>query len=286
MLDIRNRDVILGMEWLRENKIKIDCVRNYLEFEYGEVWKCDPHPLPTINQESCHEALFKSKHLIMISNSELPLLGKLTSNDQANRLPSHSNFDHSMTFKPGSKIPNGPLYRLTWEEEEALMRYLDQMTAEGKIRRSGSQAASPILFVKKKDGSLRLCVDYHAINAITERDIYPLLLITELYDRIQNTTMLTKLDLKNGYNLICIPAGEEWKTAFKTKFGLYEYLVMPFALSNASATFQRMMDSVLQPSTCRNVPGEVTCAYLHDVLIYSCKGSKDHVRRINEVLGL
>ena len=69
-------------------------------------------------------------------------------------------------------------------------------------------------FVKKKDGSLRLCVDYHAINAITERDIYPLPLITELHDRIQNATMLTKLDLKNGYNLIRIAAGEEWKTAF------------------------------------------------------------------------
>ena len=133
VLDVENRDVILGMEWLRENKVKIDCVRNHLEFEDGEVWKCDPYPLPTINQKSCHEALFNSKHLIMISNSELHLLGKLTSNDQANRLPSHSNFDHSMIFKTGSKIPNGPLYRLTWEEEEALMRYLDQMTAEGKI---------------------------------------------------------------------------------------------------------------------------------------------------------
>ena len=74
----------------------------------------------------------------MISNDQLPLLEKLTSKEQANRLPSHSSFDHSMIFKPGSKIPNGPLYRLTWEEEEALMRYLDQMTMEGKIRLSGS----------------------------------------------------------------------------------------------------------------------------------------------------
>ena len=191
-----------------------------------------------------------------------------------------------MTFKPGSKIPNGPLYRLTWEEEEALMRYLDQMTAEGKIRHSGSQAASPILIVKKKDGSLRLCVYYRAINVITERDVYPLPLITELHDRIQNATMFTKLDLKNGYNLIPIAAGEEWKTAFKTKSGLYEYLVMHFSLSNAPATFQRMMDSVLLPRTCLYITGEGTCAYLDDVLVYSSKGRKDHIRRVNEVLGL
>ena len=83
------------------------------------------------------------------------------------------------------------------------------MTAEGKIRRSGSEAVSPILFVKKKDGSLSLCEAYGAINAITECDFYPLLLITELHDRIQNATMLTQLDLKNGYNLIRIAAGEE-----------------------------------------------------------------------------
>ena len=102
-----------------------------------------------------------------------------------------------------------------------MMRYLDQMTAEGKIRRSGSQAASLILFVKKKDGSLRLYIDYRAINAITERDVYPLPLITELHDRIQNATMFLKLDFKNRYNLIRIAAGEEWKTAFKTKLGLY-----------------------------------------------------------------
>ena len=140
--------------------------------------------------------------------------------------------------------------------------------------------------MKKNDGSLRLCVDYHAINAITERDVYPLPLITELYDRIQNATMFTKLDLKNGYNLICIAAGEQWKTDFKTKFSLYEYLVMPFGLSKAPSTFQKMMNSVLQPSTCRNVPGEGTCAYLDDVLVYLSKGRKDHVRRVNEVLGL
>ena len=104
--------------------------------------------------------------------------------------------------------------------------------------------------MKKKDYSLRLCVDYREINAITDRNVHPLSLITELDDRIQNTIMLTKLDLKNGYNLIRIAAGEEWKTALKTKFGLYEYLVMPFGLSNAPATFQRMIDSVLRTSTC------------------------------------
>ena len=161
------------------------------------------------------------------------------------------------------------------------MRYLDQIAAEDKIRSSGSQTPSPILFVKKKDSSLRFCVDCSAINVITERDVYSHPLITELHDRIQNATMFTKLDLKNGYNLIRIAAEEEWKTAFKTKFGLYEYLVMPFGLSNAPATFQGMMDSVLRPSTCRIIPGEGTCAYLDDVLVYSSKGRNDHVRRVN-----
>ena len=110
--------------------------------------------------------------------------------------------------------------------------------------------------------------------------------MTELHYRIQHATIFTKLNLKNGYNIIRIAAGEEWKTAFKTEFGLYEYLVMPFGLSNAPGTFQRMMDSVLRPSIYRNVPGEGTCTYLDDVLVYSFKGRKDHIWRVIEALGL
>ena len=119
-----------------------------------------------------------------------------------------------------------------------MQKYLDENLPTGKVRRSRSASASPILFVKKKDGSLRLCVDNRALNRLTIPNKYPLPLISELLDKTKCGKWFTKLDLKNGYNLIRIASGHEWKTAFRTKRGLFEYTVMPFGLTNAPATFQ------------------------------------------------
>src|SRR5205807_1542072 len=116
----------------------------------------------------------------------------------------------------------------------------------GKVRRYRSAAAAPILFVRKKDGSLRLCIDYRALNRLTIPNKYPLPLISELLDKTSGGKWFTKLDLKNGYNLIRIAAGDEWKTAFRTKQGLFEYTVMPFGLTNAPASFQEMIDTVFK----------------------------------------
>ena len=126
----------------------------------------------------------------------------------------------------------GPIYKTTWEEDEALQKYLYENLPTGEVRRSRSTSASPILFVKKKDGSLRLCVDYRALNRLPIPNKYPLPLISELLDKTQGGKWFTKLDLKNGYNLVRIASGDEWKTVFRTKRGLFEYTVMPFGLTN------------------------------------------------------
>lgn len=120
-------------------------------------------------------------------------------------------------------VPFGPIYNLSETELEALREYLDENLKKGFIRPSESPAGAPILFVKKKDGSLRMCVDYRGINKITIKNRYPLPLIAEL-------------------NLLRIKAGEEWKTAFRTRYGHFEYLVMPFGLTNAPASFQHLMN--------------------------------------------
>ena len=120
------------------------------------------------------------------------------------------------------------------------------MEKSGKIRRSTSPAGSPILFVPKPSGrGLRLCVDYQGLNAITIPNHYPLPLMQELQDRVQGAKWFTKLDLKNGFNLIRIREGDELKTAFRTRYGLHEFQVMPFGLTNAPSTFQDMMNHVL-----------------------------------------
>ena len=106
--------------------------------------------------------------------------------------------------------------------------------------------AAPILFVCQKDGSLRLCVDFRALNHLTIPNKYPLPLISELLDKTRGGKWFTRLDLKNGYNLIRIAAGDEWKTAFRTKQGLFEYTVMPFGLTNAPASFQEIMYAIFK----------------------------------------
>jgi len=112
------------------------------------------------------------------------------------------------------------------------------MLSQGKITHSQSPAGAPIFFVPKPDGHLRLCVDYRQLNKLMILDKYPLPLMSELRDRVAGATIFTKLDFKDGYHLIRIKKGDEWKTAFRTRYGQYKYKVMPFGLVNAPATFQ------------------------------------------------
>jgi hypothetical protein len=122
---------------------------------------------------------------------------------------------------------------------------------------------APIHFVQKKDSSLRLCVDYCGLNAMMVKDHTPLLLISEDLDQLANTKLYTKLDVKDAYYNLQIVEGDEWKMAFRTKYGLYEYLVMPFGLTNAPTSFQRWMNEILS-----NYIDAFCIAYLDDILIY------------------
>jgi len=153
------------------------------------------------------------------------------------------------------------------------------MEKSGKIQRSTSPAGSPILFVPKPSGrGLRLCVDYRGLNAITIPNRYPLPLMQELQDRVQGAKWFTKLDLKNGFNLIRIREGDEWKTAFRTRYGLYQFQVMPSGLTNAPSTFQDMMNHVLS-----DILDVGVLAYMDDILIYA-KTEEEHDRLVKEVL--
>jgi hypothetical protein len=149
----------------------------------------------------------------------------------------------------------------------------------GKIRPSKSPATAPILFIPKPHGrGLPLCVDYRGINKITIANRYPLPLISELQDRVRGARFFTKMDLKNGYHLILIKEGDEWKTAFRCRYGLYEFLVMLFALTNTPATFQDMMNHIF-----RDMLDQGVIAYIDDVLIHA-ETEEKHNKLIKEVL--
>ena len=209
--------------------------------------------------------------------SELRGYDDVFSNEAARVLPEQKQGDHAIELDD-REPPYGPLYNLSRVELEELRRYLDDALAKGWIRHSTSPAGAPILFVPKKDGGLRLCVDYRGLNAVTVKNRHPLPLISETLDRLSGARRYTKLDLKDAYHRIRIRSGDEWKTAFRTRYGHFEYLVMPFGLANAPATFQAYINRALAGLV------DVTCVvYLDDILIFS-KNPDDHWQHVKEVL--
>ena len=148
------------------------------------------------------------------------------------------------------------------DEIEELRRYLDDNLAKGFIRASRSHAASPVMFVKKPGGGLRFCVDYRGLNAVTIKNKYPLPLIAETLNRLSRAKIFTKLDIIAAFNRLRIKEGDEELTAFRTRFGLFEYLVMPFGLCNRPASFQHFINDTL-----RQYLDDFCTAYLDDILI-------------------
>ena len=197
-------------------------------------------------------------------------------------MPEHRPYDHRIQLEEGAIPPSAqPIYHLTPEELNVLRKYIDENLIKRFLRPSHSPCGAPVLFVKKPDGSLRLCVDYRALNKLTIKNRYPLPLIGELLDRLSNAKFFTKFDVRDGFNRLRMGAGEEWKTAFRCRYGSFEYTVMPFGLCNAPGTFQHYMNN-----TFHDFLDEFLVIYLDDFLIYSktMKEHKQHVRRVLECL--
>ena len=197
---------------------------------------------------------------------------------EADKLPPHRDYDMTIDLIPGSQLYYGPIYSLTNEELRTLKDYIKENLKKGFIRKSSSPAGAPVLFVKKHDGSLRLCVDYRKLNAITIRNSYPIPRINDLIESFQGSNVFTRLDLRSAYNLIRIREGHEYLTAFRTPIGHYEYLVMPFGLRNAPSVFQRFVQDIFS-----DVLGEFIQIYLDDIIIYT-KNPNDHIKHVSYVL--
>ncbi|QRW24207.1 Retrotransposable element Tf2 protein [Rhizoctonia solani] len=190
----------------------------------------------------------------------------------------HEEYDISIDLVPDAKLSPGPIYGMTNAESKALKQHIDEELATGKIRPSTSSAGAPVMFVKKADGSLWLVVDYRKLNDVTHKNVYPLPRQDNLMAKLRHAKIFTKLDLRWGYNNVQIKEGDEWKTAFRTKYGLFEYLVMPFGLTNAPAAFQHFMNNLF-----RNLIDVTVVIYLDNILIFS-KNPKDHPTHVREVL--
>ena len=192
--------------------------------------------------------------------------------------PPKRTVEFEIKTEEGATPPNKPPYRLSPKEHEELQAQIEDLLAQGHIRPSTSPYGAPVLFVPKKDGRWRMCVDYRALNRQTIRDRYPLPRIDDLLDRLGKAKHFTTLDLATGYHQIAVKNEDIPKTAFRTQRGQFEFVVMPFGVTNAPATFQRMMNSIFKEEL-----DDFVLVYLDDILIFS-ETLQEHIKHIKTAL--
>ena len=196
-------------------------------------------------------------------------------------LPPQRQLDHKIELVPGAEPPHRAPYRMSPQGLDELKKQLRDLTEKGYIQPSVSPFGAPVLFVPKKDGGVRMCVDYRALNRVTVHNRYPLPRIEDLLDRLQGAKLFTKIDLRSGYHQIRVHPSDVHKTAFRTRYGHFEFLVLPFGLTNAPATFMHLMHSIF-----REQLDDFIVIFLDDILVYSRDLSSHvaHVRKTFEIL--
>ncbi|KAL0204491.1 hypothetical protein M9458_002509, partial [Cirrhinus mrigala] len=264
--------LILGYPWLNQHEPVIS-------WSAGTIARWSPH---------CKQHHCQPTHLAIptpVSTrgrdsipAEYQDLLEAFSTTKATQLPPHRPGDCAIDLLPGAVPPSGRIFPLSQPESEAMNQYIKEELAKGFIRPSTSPASAGFFFVKKKDGGLRPCIDYRSLNDITIKYRYPLPLVPPALEQLRRAKIYTKLDLRSAYNLIRIREGDEWKTAFSTTSGHYEYRVMPFGLANSPSYFQAFVNDVF-----RDMLNRWVIIYIDNILIYSDSYS-EHVQHVRAVL--
>ncbi|KAJ9521258.1 hypothetical protein QJQ45_022966 [Haematococcus lacustris] len=195
-------------------------------------------------------------------------------------LPPDRKVGHTIRLEPGAVPPYRRMYKLSPREDAEVRKQVAELLAKGLIEPSSSPYGAPILFVQRKDGSLRMCIDYRALNKLTVRDRYPLPRIDELFDKLAGKKVFSSLDLQASYHQIRITEEDVPKTAFLTPVGQFQFKVLCFGLTNAPATFQRVMNTVFKPLINKSV-----LVYIDDILVMS-NTPEEHLVHLREVLQL
>ncbi|GKB03705.1 putative reverse transcriptase domain-containing protein [Tanacetum coccineum] len=195
-------------------------------------------------------------------------------------LPPTRQVEFHIELIPGAAPVARAPYRLAPAEMKELAEQLKELSDKGFIRPSSSPWGAPILFVKKKDGSFRMCIDYRELNKLTVKNRYPLPRIDDLFDQLQGSSIYSKIDLRSGYHQLRVREEDIPKTAFRTRYGHYEFRVMPFGLTNAPAVFMDLMNRVCKPYLDKFV-----IVFIDDILIYS-RNEKEHEEHLKTILEL
>ena len=288
-------ELILGAPWFESVKITgIDLANNAMEFQdKGQndchYWKEDGQvsaiTLPATQSNSFYEG-FKDDLPNQSTSVKLPGIETLLEKfkvcfTEPQSLPPSRPEDHHIRLVEGAKLPLGrPLTKHNEKELAMLKEKIEEGLAKGWLSPSTSPFAASVLFAKKKDGSLRLCIDYRGLNNVTIKDRTPLPNISEMRDRLCGAKVFSKIDLRDGFYNILVAPEDRHKTAFRTRYGHFQFNVVPFGLCNSPATFMACMNRIFGA-----LYDNCVIAYVDDILIYS-KTVEEHMKHLDQVLGL
>ncbi|XP_039145476.1 uncharacterized protein LOC120282666 [Dioscorea cayenensis subsp. rotundata] len=293
-------DALLGLDWLEKMDVTCNFKSKTLFFDYkGEAVKIQGDNTSSIPKVSRISAI----HLQQCDHQQIAALGFIatvktdSSGDlstdlevisllrqfsdvftEPKGLPPPRTYDHQIPLKVGAEPFKFRAYRYPFIQKQEIEWIVKELLSNGVIQESNSPFASPVLLVKKKDGSWRSCVDYRELNRLTIKDKFPIPLVDELLDELHGALFYSKLDLRSGYHQIRVQPQDIFKTAFRTHMGHYEFKVMPFGLTNAPATFQALMNSIFQPFLLKFV-----LVFFDDILVYS-RSWRDHLMHLQTVL--
>ncbi|KAJ9546624.1 hypothetical protein OSB04_019167 [Centaurea solstitialis] len=291
-------DVIVGVDWMFRNHGVLDIAEQLVRIQnpsggelivYGEGRKkqlafCSVAKAGRYLRHGCADylayAMTSSTEERKLSVVDVPVVSEypdVFSKDLPG-IPPEREVEFGIDLVPGAAPVARTPYRLAPPELQELSNQLQELSAKGFIRPSGSPWGAPILFVKKKDGSLWMCIDYRELNKVTIKNRYPLPRIDDLFDQLQGEAWFSKIDLRSGYHQLKVKEADVSKTAFRTWYGNFEFLVMPFGLTNAPAAFMDLMNRVCRPMLDKSV-----IVFIDDILIYS-KTKEEHVTHLREVL--
>ncbi|KAL0556523.1 hypothetical protein IC582_005037 [Cucumis melo] len=296
VLDMPDFDVILGMDWLAANHASIDCSRKEVAFNPPSMASFKFKGKGSRSSPQIISAIKASKLLsqgtwgiltsvvdtreVDVSLSSEPVVRDYPDvfPEELPGLPPHREVEFAIELEPGTVPISRAPYRMAPAELKELKVQLQELLDKGFIRPSVSPWGAPVLFVKKKDGSMRLCIDYRELNKVTVKNRYPLPRIDDLFDQLQGATVFSKIDLRSGYHQLRIKDGDVPKTAFRSRYGHYEFIVMSFGLTNAPAVFMDLMNRVF-----REFLDTFVIVFIDNILIYS-KTEAEHEEHLRIVL--
>ncbi|GJW30635.1 putative reverse transcriptase domain-containing protein [Tanacetum coccineum] len=269
-------DVIIGMDWLSDHKAEIICHEKVVRIPLldGKVLRVlGEKPEEKMRQLMSVKAKEKKQEEIVVVRDFLEVFP-----DDLSGLPPVQEIEFWIELIPGVMPVAKSPYRLAPSELEELSGQLKELQDKGFIRPSSSPWGAPVLFVKKKDGSFRMCIDYRELNKLTVKNRYPLPRIDDLFDQLQGSQYFSKIDLRSGYHQLRVHEDDIPKTTFRTRYGHFEFTVMPFGLTNAPAVFMDLMNRV-----CRPYLNKFVIVFIDDILVYS-KTREEHELHLGLVL--